>query len=124
HIIERNERLFPLRPALAFGERRLTHRDCARQARRLASALHARGLRRQDRLAVLSMNGPGFAACYAAAEWAGYVIGTVNFRLAPAEIAYIVNDMAPAILVFEAQYADVIGGLRAQLDSVRHYVCI
>ncbi len=124
HIIERNERLHPLRPALAFGEQRWTHRDYAQQARRLASALYLRGLRRQERVAVLSMNGPEYAACYAAAEWAGYAIGTVNFRLAPAEIAWILKDTAPTILIFEAQYAEVVNGLRAQLESVRHYVCI
>lgn len=124
HIIERNEQLFPERPALVFQERRFTHRQYAGRVRRLASALHARGLRRQDRFSVLAMNCSEFVEAYGAAEWAGYVINTVNFRLAAPEIAHVLLDAAPAILIFESQYADTIDALRPQLGGVHTYICI
>src|SRR5690606_21029605 len=43
---------------------------------------------------------------------------------APAELLHIINDSAPRIFFFEAQYLDVIASLRAQLASVEHFVCI
>lgn len=128
HIIERNERLFPERPALVFqdrsGDRRSTHAKFAQRVRRLASALERRGLRRQDRFSVLAMNCAEYVEAYAAAEWAGFVISTVNFRLAAAEIAWVVRDAAPKLLIFEEQYTEIVAGLREQFDSVERYVCI
>ncbi len=123
-IIERNERLHPQRPALVCGELRLNHREYAVHVRKLAAALHARGLRRQDRFSVLAMNGPAFSTAYGAAEWAGYVINTVNFRLAPPEMAYIIGDAAPKALIFDAQYMGIVAALRPQLHSVQTYICI
>ncbi|MGH8444323.1 MAG: class I adenylate-forming enzyme family protein [Solimonas sp.] len=123
-IIERNERLFPQRPALVDPRRRLTHRELAVRARKLAAAFAAQGLRRQDRFAVLAMNCGEYIEAYAAAEWAGYVIATVNFRLAEAEIDHVLGDAAPALLLFEAQYMEQVGRLRERLDGVHTYVCI
>jgi acyl-CoA synthetase (AMP-forming)/AMP-acid ligase II len=48
----------------------------------------------------------------------------VNFRLAGPEIAQVIGDAAPRVLLFEAQYTDVIAALRKELRSVEHYVCI
>jgi len=124
NIIERNARLFPQRPALVFEDQRISHAEYARRARRVASALHARGLHRQERFSVLSMNRVEFVECYAAAEWSGFVISTINFRLAAPEIAYMIRDAAPKLLIFEAQYAGIVAAIRDQLDSVEHYVCI
>lgn len=123
-IIERNATHFPHQLALAYEERRSTHAQFAQRVRCLASALHELGLQRQQRFSVLAMNCAEFMEAYGAAEFAGYVINTVNFRLAAPEIAYIIQDAAPKILLFEQQYADTIAALRADLASVEHYICI
>jgi len=73
---------------------------------------------------MLSMNTADFQVAYAAASLGGFIFNTVNFRLAPPEITWILNDAGPRILIFEAQYADTVAGLRAQLGSVERYVCI
>jgi acyl-CoA synthetase (AMP-forming)/AMP-acid ligase II len=123
-IIERNAAHFPHQLALAYGERRSTHAQFAQRVRRLASALGGLGLARQDRFSVLAMNCSEFMEAYGAAELAGYVINTVNFRLAAPEIAYVLKDAAPKVLLFEQQYADLVAALRPQCDSIGHYVCI
>ena len=51
-------------------------------------------------------------------------LATVNFRLAAPEFEYILNDSSPRVLVFEAQYAEVVASLRPRLKSVETYVCI
>lgn len=70
------------------------------------------------------MNCAEYYETYRACEWAGFILATVNFRLAPAEILYILQDAAPKALVFEAQYATVVDGLRAQLPGIEQYICI
>jgi acyl-CoA synthetase (AMP-forming)/AMP-acid ligase II len=123
-IIERNAAHFPHQLALAYEGRRYTHAQFAQRVRRLASALGSLGLARQDRFSVLAMNCSQFMEAYGAAELAGYVINTVNFRLAAPEIAYVLKDAAPKVLLFEQQYADAVAALRSELDSIRHYICI
>ncbi len=72
---------------------------------------------------MLAMNTPEYIEAYGACERAGYVLTTVNFRLAAAEILYVLTDSAPMALIFEAQYAQVIDGLRPELE-VKTYVCL
>jgi acyl-CoA synthetase (AMP-forming)/AMP-acid ligase II len=123
-LIERNARYFPNREAFVCGDRRLTHGGLAQRALRLASGLYELGLRRQDRLAILAMNSLEFFETYAAAEVAGYIAAPINYRLAPAEIAYMLRDSSAKILIFEAQYAAVVEALRTELREVQQYICI
>lgn len=123
-MFERNVRFFPDTKALVFEDRRVSYRQLAGRARRLSSALYRGGLRHQDRVAVLAMNCVEYFDAFAACHTTSFILATVNFRLASAEILYILQDSAPAALIFEAQYADAIAGLRAQLPSIEHYVCI
>ena len=123
-IIRNNAYKFPSETALIHGDLRRDFRTMHDRAARLASALHGLGLRRQDRVSIYAMNCAEFLDVYGAAELAGFIATTVNFRLAPPEIAYIVKDSQPKILIFEAQYADVVDALRPALPFVQHFVCI
>jgi long-chain acyl-CoA synthetase len=123
-LIEQNARYVPDHPAFVFEGRSLSHRELLAQSLQLASAFRNSGARRQDRIAILSMNNLEYMAVYGACEVAGFILATVNFRLAPPEFEYILNDSAPRILVFEAQYADVVASLRPKLTSIDTYVCI
>ena len=123
-LIERNARYFPNREAFVCGDRRLTHAGLAQRSLRLASGLYELGLRRQDRVALLAMNCLEFYETYGAAEVAGYIAAPINYRLAPAEIAYMLRDSTAKILIFEAQYAAVVAALRNELREIQHYICI
>ncbi|MEA3301455.1 MAG: long-chain-fatty-acid--CoA ligase [Pseudomonadota bacterium] len=122
--LERNARWCPDHPAYVQGERSISHRQLLARGKRLGSALHRAGVRKQDRVGILAMNSIEYGEVIAATQWAGYILATVNFRLAPAEMAWIINDGAPKVLFFEAQYLEVIDQLRPELRSVETYVCI
>ena len=107
-----------------FHGKTLTHAQFLDRASRLASAWAVRGLRSQDRVAVMSRNNLEIAEVYAAGELSGIVTATISFRFAGPEIAYIINDSAPAVLVFEEEFTATIDALRSSLASVEHYVCI
>ncbi len=122
-MIENNAHKFPDDIAFVVDDHRLTHREFAARARRLAGAWQLHGVLPQQRIGILAQNCMEFAEVYGAGELAGFITATVNFRLAAPEMLYIIKDSAPEILVFEAQYAAVIDAMRPQL-SVRHYVMI
>lgn len=70
------------------------------------------------------MNCPEYLEVFAANWLAGFVAATVNFRLALPEMQYVLVDSAPRVLIFEAQYSEMIDGLRPSLLSIQTYVCI
>jgi acyl-CoA synthetase (AMP-forming)/AMP-acid ligase II len=123
-LIERNALSFASREALVCGERRLSHSTYAQRALRLASGLHRLGLRRQDRVAVLAMNGIEIYETYAAAEAAGYIAVPINFRLAPPEMMQVLRDSGAKILIFESQYGAAVAQIRAELRTIIHYIRI
>ena len=120
----RNAHLAPNGTAFEYDGHRWSHAGLAARINRLANALHDRGLRRQDRVAILAQNCPHYIEVYGAGETAGYITAAVNFRLAAPEIAYILNDNQPELLIFESQYADIVGALRGELSKPDRYICI
>jgi acyl-CoA synthetase (AMP-forming)/AMP-acid ligase II len=102
----RNLKLRPQAPAIIFEGRTITHRQFAERVFRLANALIRLGVRRGDRVAVLAQNCPEYMEAYAAGELGGWTTVTINYRLAPPEIAYILGDSGPKVLINEAQFGD------------------
>lgn len=113
---------FPDRPAYIAGSTVLTHARLRTDAATIATALAARGIRRQDRVALLDRNTLDFARVLAAGQLSGIVVATVNFRLAAPEIVTIVSDAAPRVLFFGAEYEEVVAALRDQLPGVELFI--
>jgi len=123
-IIVDNARRFGDIPAYVCEMRQLTHSQLLHRARRLVAALYRVGVQRQDRVSILAMNSLEYGEVLAAGQLSGAIIATMNFRLAPPEMLWILNDAAPRVLIFEARYLEVIDQLRPQLPSIEAYVCI
>ena len=124
NILEANARHFADSPAWVFQGKVLTHADYLARGRRLASGWQQLGLLQQERVAVMSRNCLELCEVYAAGEVGGFVTATISFRFAAPEVAYIVNDSLPKILVFEEEFIGLIDGIRDALTSVEHFVCI
>ncbi len=123
-MLDNNAWKYPNETAFVWGAQRMSHAVFHGRVSKLANALHRLGLKRQDRVGVLSQNSLSFQEIYGSCEISGFVCATVNWRLAVPEMVYIVNDGGPKILFFEAAYRDQIDAMRPQLKSVEHYVCI
>jgi len=118
-LTRRNLRLRADVPAIVFEGRIVTHRQFAERAFRLARALAGLGIGPGDRVAVLAQNCPEYMEAYAAAELGGWTTATVNYRLAPAEISYILADSAPKALIAETELLPrVEAGARGTLAAI------
>jgi acyl-CoA synthetase (AMP-forming)/AMP-acid ligase II len=100
-LTRRNLRLRADAVALMFEGRTITHREFAERVFRLAQGLRRLGVGRGDRVAVLSQNRPEYMEAYAAAELGGWTTVTINYRLAAPEVAYIIADSMPKVLIVE-----------------------
>ena len=70
-------------------------------------------------MAILAQNSNAYVEVYAAGELAGFITVAINYRLAAAEIEYIVKDSAPSVLIFDEEYAAIAGDIRAKYPGDR-----
>lgn len=105
HLFERASVLFPAGEIVSRLPDRSLHRytyaDFHRRAGMLAGALQRAGLRKGDRVATLMWNHYAHLETYFAAPLAGGVLHTLNLRLPPDEIAYIVNHAEDRFLLVD-----------------------
>ena len=93
-------------PAIIYGERTITYGEYHSRSKRLANALAAGGLKRADRIAILSQNCPEYVELHGASGISGFIAVGINYRLAAPEQAQILTDCEPAVFVFESEYAE------------------
>lgn len=123
-MLQRNALWYGDRPAFVADGRSISHGDFLAQSRRLASALNRAGAGSQDRVALLSMNSIEMCLGYGACEYSGMIAATVNFRLAPPEMAHVLSDSGSKVLIFEAAYLDHIDQIRGSLPELSTFVVI
>ena len=111
-------------PAIIYGERTITYGEYYSRSKRLANALAAGGLKRTDRIAILSQNCPEYVELHGASGISGFIAVGINYRLAAPEQAQILTDCEPAVFVFESEYADRAAELRAYLPKNTRLICI
>ena len=91
--------------AVVFGDRTLTYGRMNERVNRLARALMKTGLGFGDRVGAYSRNCPEFLELYFACAKTGLVFVSLNFRLAPPEVAYQIGDSGLKLLCFEPELA-------------------
>jgi fatty-acyl-CoA synthase len=97
--------------ALVHGDRRYSYGQLAERSWRLANALRAAGLGKRDRVATLLPNSPAMLEAHYGVPAAGGILVTVNFRLASAEVGYILDHSGARFLVVDAEFDDLIAPL-------------
>jgi acyl-CoA synthetase (AMP-forming)/AMP-acid ligase II len=75
-----------------------------------------------DRVAILSQNTPEFVRAYFGVPIAGMALTFLNYRLAPRELARIIDDAGATVVLVEAQYAATIESIRPSLSTVKTVV--
>lgn len=100
-LLHRTARRYPGKVAVVSGDLRVTYAEFDAAVNRAAHALAARGLRKGDRLALLSHNCWQYAVLTFATARLGVVLVPVNFMLNADEIAYILGHSGASGVVAE-----------------------
>ena len=123
-IIRTHGRERPDAPALEYEGRTLTFGDLDTRSSRLADALAAAGVGAEDRVAFLDKNGPEYFEVTFALAKLNAVNVAVNWRLAPGEIAQIVNDARATVVVVGPDFVPHVEKIEADLETVGRVVAI
>ena len=101
---------------------RCTYADIHRRAKQLANALEVRGVGPGDRIATLAWNGYRHMELYYGVSGMGAVLHTINPRLFPEQIEYIVNHAEDQFLFFDLSFVPLVERLAKSLPTVRGFV--
>ena len=101
---------------------RTTWREVHRRARQMANALNSLGVAQGERVGTIAWNGYRHLELYYAVSGSGAVLHTINPRLHPEQIAWIVNHAENRALFFDATFLPLVEAVAAHLKSVRHFV--
>ena len=114
---------YPEQTALVFEGRRIDFRTLDERVHRLASALEREGVKRGDHVGVFSTTCPQQVELLFAAAGIGAVFVPFNYRFRAEEAAQVINDSEAASVFFEAQYQELIEGMRPVLTRVKRFIC-
>jgi acyl-CoA synthetase (AMP-forming)/AMP-acid ligase II len=121
-IIKRNGRVFRKRVAVQAEERRITFGELLEQTHAVIGALASRGIRRGDRIAVLTRNRPEFFPLLGASAALGAIMVPINARLTAEEIRHILADAEPVLFIFEAEFDKLLPELASGCGSVKELI--
>ena len=106
-FLERSAAVFPDRLAVVHGAVRRNYRDLYARARRLASALAAHGVGKNDTVTVMLANTPAMLECHFGVPMAGAVLNTLNTRLDAAIIAFTLDHAETKVLITDREFSGV-----------------
>jgi acyl-CoA synthetase (AMP-forming)/AMP-acid ligase II len=123
-VLRRRAGEHPDRIAYIAGDQEITYRDFDRRVDQVAVALTAAGVGHGDRVAILDKNSMEYAEQLFGAARIGAVQVPVNYRLAPAEDAFIVNNARAKVFIVGPEFVPVLDEIADRLEHTRQLVVI
>ena len=124
NIVARNAVRYPDKEALIFEDVRLTWKDLNDRVNRLADAFLSLGLKKGDKVAMLSENVPAMVETNYALAKIGVVYFPVKTRLLPPDIAHLIDLSDAKALLFHPDFAEMVTGFKGDLKKVDTYIQI
>ena len=125
HFLWRSTTLFPKKEIVTRregGRHRYTYADFGQRVAQLAHALKELGVGPGDRVGTLAWNTYRHLELYFAVPCAGAVIHTLNPRLAPEHLSYVINDAEDKVIFADASLQPALQRIAANLKSVKQFV--
>jgi fatty-acyl-CoA synthase len=127
HVFHRAEQYFghkTIVTAEAHGETSTTVAQWAQRVRRLATVFDTLGVSADGRVGTFCWNTGRHLELYLAAPCTGRVLHTLNIRLFPEQLVYIVNHAEDEVVFVDRSLLPLLAPLMDKLESVRHYIVI
>ena len=127
HIFWRIEKLFGKKEIVTKredGVHRYTYGDCAARVKRLANVLTTLGIAPGDRVGTLAWNNYRHLELYYAVPCMGAVLHTLNLRLFPEQLAFVINDAADKIIFVDKSILPILARIADKIPCVEKIVVL
>ena len=119
NFLERSAYVFPEKTAVIYNDFTLTYAQFKDRVQRLATALKKQGIKKGDRVAFLCPNIPPLLEAHYGVPLIGGVLVTINIRLSPGEILYILQHSESKILFVDSDFADSIKPILNDIKDIK-----
>lgn len=116
-FLKRSAMVYGNKVAVVYGEKRYTYREFQLRVFRLANALRHAGIGKDDKVAFICPNIPPMLEAHFVVPMIGATLVSVNIRLSPREVVYIVNHSDSKALFVDSEFA------LGQFNCQRHSQC-
>ncbi|MDX1822267.1 MAG: AMP-binding protein [Paracoccaceae bacterium] len=116
-FLKRAAKVFPDHPAVIYGPHRKTYAQYIERVTRLASALTKLGVAPGDVVATLIPNLPAQAEAHFAVPACGAILNTINTRLEPDTVAYILDHGGAKVLLVDPQFLPMAAEAMERMDG-------
>ncbi len=113
----RTARVYPEHTAVIYGDQRYSWSEAYARCRRLASALHQRGVGMGDTVAVMAPNIPALFEAHFGVAMTGAVLNAVNIRMDAKTIAFQLQHAGAKVFIADRDFSDVVRAALAELDT-------
>ncbi len=110
--------------AVIYGDKRFTYSEFQSRVFRLANALRARGIGKGDKVTFLCPNIPPMLEAHFAVPMIGAVLVSINIRLSPREVTYIINHSDSKAVFADNEFAGLVAKSSGELPNVELFVNI
>ena len=117
-FIARSAQVYGAMPAIVYGKTRRTWAQTYERCRRLASSLAARGINRNDTVAVLLPNIPEMVEVHFAVPMAGAVLNALNTRLDYATLLFMLRHGEAKLLIIDSEYSPLAEKIKTDLPDL------
>lgn len=93
-------------------------------SKRFANALATLGLEHADRIATIAWNNHRHLESWYAISGSGFVCHTINPRLFPEQLVFIINDASDRVVLFDKTFTPLIKAVKPLLTKVEHFICL
>jgi len=121
-FLKRSELVFPEKVAVVDKDKTYTWREFAKRVYRFASALKAQGVKKNDRVAIMSKNNAEFITALYGVGYAGGVSVLVNYRCDAKELAYILNHSGSRIAIIDDAFVDLTRQAQSNLTETKYFI--
>jgi fatty-acyl-CoA synthase len=114
-----NKKIFTVTPE---GVNEATFFEVSKRAEQLATALTKLGVQRDDRVATFMWNNQTHVEAYIAVPCMGAILHTLNIRLFPEQLAYIINHAEDEVVIVDNSLVPLLAKVRDQIPTVKHII--
>ena len=121
-FLKRSILVYPDKVAVVHSDNRYTYREFGNRINRLASALKKVGIGKGDKVAFACPNIPAMLEAHYAVPMIGAALVSINIRLSPQEVTYIVNHSDSKVLVVDSEFISLLEP--EKLENVKQFVTV
>ena len=120
--VHRDQQIYSLNSDMS--EHRYNWADCAQRVRKLANTLLAAGVKKGDRIATIAWNNYRHIEIYYAVAAIGAIVHTINPRLKPEQIIWMVDHAEDRFLLFDTTFLPLIEGISKFCPNVEKWIAL